>query len=105
MKRKCKNCGRELSIAREGMCSVCAKAAKGLTGEALDKALAAIKQKINAGEVRHNVFGRLHHPAPVPPAPAPSVMVRTPAGDATDIPVTIRLMVEICVRVTGVSAC
>lgn len=48
----CGNCERKEMALRKDLCATCDKTAKGLTGAARDKALAEIKRKIQAGEVK-----------------------------------------------------
>jgi len=50
-KRECENCGRVKFLVGGGHCSICYQTAKGLTGDERAAALAAIKAKIESGEV------------------------------------------------------
>ena len=49
---KCANCGRGPMSVRGGLCGTCDKAAAGLTGQAREKALIDVKDKIDRGEVK-----------------------------------------------------
>lgn len=53
MKGTCENCERsDITIVSGGFCSTCLGAAKGKTGEAREKALAEIAEKIKKGEIK-----------------------------------------------------
>jgi hypothetical protein len=114
-----------MSIIRDGCCFICAKASAGLTGPAKDAALAEIKKKIEAGEIGPG-HRRSSPPKTEQAHPEKGLKPRTartgeplpdvdrsayPPGAVqlgeipgpTEIPVTIRLMVEISVRVMGLT--
>lgn len=93
--KPCANCGRVLTIVGCGWCFICNKAAKGLVGVRRDEALAAVKAKIDRGEVKQG-GGRKKkaaaetHATPPPPAPegtaaaseSATAVIAVIAGDA-----------------------
>jgi len=127
-KRACANCGRVRFIIGAGMCWICCQAAKGLDGDERAAALAEIKAKIESGEVGWGKHGKggpkraqaVKDPAIAPPgwkAPRPPA-AQTDAlkpvkrdGSLTladmlapqQIPVTIRLTIEVGIRLVGVT--
>lgn len=120
-KGQCANCKRELHIIGNNCCFVCYKAGKGLAGEEKAAALAAVKEKIESGEVGKGKYKVTHRGKPnkpwivdAPPdttAPKPSASffpksasMQIQEGAPVEIPVTIRLTIEIGVRFAGVSA-
>ena len=50
--QQCRNCRRVKFIVRDGLCWSCAKESAGKTGQEQANALAEIKRRIEAGEVR-----------------------------------------------------
>lgn len=104
----CKNCGRERFLIA-GLCGTCLKAARGLKGEDREKALADVKERIASGDVckgRVRKTVKTDAPAQPIPDPAPSRLDPIPAPaqlpvgmPGSEIPVTIRLQLEIAVRV------
>ena len=56
--RPCDNCGRNLFIVAHGRCFTCERAAVGYSGDALTAALAEVKRRIDAGEIRKGGPGR-----------------------------------------------
>ena len=152
IKAPCRNCKRELTIVADGLCFLCRTATKGKQGAEKETALAAVRARVDAGDVQKSgKSGRRsrrplpHSPAvtelladavalrkqlglpPVAPAPENDVFdvgmsgnqISTSSGDApegiviegvaamssepqTVIPVTLRLTVEIAVRVSGI---
>jgi len=112
MKRKCANCQREKAVVKDGMCFTCNKAGKGKTGEERDKALVDVRTRIKNGGLRHTGGGgksKRTPPAGLPPSEAVAAALsvipeKTGTQEQTVIPVTLRLTVEIAVRVTGIGA-
>ncbi|MHB8772978.1 MAG: hypothetical protein ACYC7J_18440 [Syntrophales bacterium] len=115
MARGCRNCGRDKVCVCAGLCNICYHAASGKSGEARDTALAEVKQKIAAGEIRSREQKQKAVAAPPGPAqpPAesrPAVAYPKPAevhlaGESPRVvPVTLRLAIEITVRVATVTA-
>ena len=117
MKKPCANCKRDKSIVAGGHCFLCYKAAKGKSGDELISALTEIKRKIDNGEV--NRGGRRERPrknsASPPALPIKGRVIIGKLGkggsrgllleateEQTIIPVTLRLTVEIAVRVNGI---
>jgi len=107
----CKNCGRERFLLG-GLCSMCSQAGRGLKGDAKEKALADVKEKIKSGQIQKS--GRKKKPIdfglaggdvnkfPILPDDLPGDPVidvgKQDVIVPQDIPVRIRLMVEIAVR-------
>lgn len=126
-KRGCSNCKRDKALVSGGLCFVCLKAARGKVGPARDAALAEIKRKLDAGEIKTKNFKRRGSAAepgrPSSPAssPAPVIPEAKPGDDAgpgdtmphrvpgrgaaetpTIVPITLRLAIEISVKFNGV---
>ena len=111
-KGKCRNCGRVITLIADDCCGTCSKAGEGFTGKEKEAALAAIKQKIESGAIKPRGRGyNLPHEVPVRPVPAPekspiavpygeAPVLKVPAAPPPEIPVTLRLTVEVCVRVS-----
>ena len=121
----CKNCGRERSIVAQGFCFVCRDVSRNLEGEERAAALAAVKARIENGEIG---VGKRRPPALRRPGKKPAARAKTPAiasaketapalsapkpshaaqgdilrQDVPEIPVTIRINIEIGVRLIGV---
>jgi len=98
-KKPCSNCGRELGLVGN-LCSTCRKAAKGkLAGEQRDQALAVIKIRIANGEIRARggKKAEVEHPA----ASLGTLLVSERAG--REIPITLRLTIEIGIRIMGIT--
>ncbi|HSW39223.1 MAG TPA: hypothetical protein VLL97_07000 [Acidobacteriota bacterium] len=140
IKAPCRNCKRELTICADGLCFLCRTASKGKEGAEKETALAAVRARVDAGDVQKSgKSGRRsrkplpHSPAvtellaeaaalrkqydlpPVAPAPedddfdddAPEgICIEGVAAMSSEpqtvIPVTLRLTVEIAVRVSGI---
>lgn len=141
--RACRNCGRVLTILRDGCCWTCWRAGKGLVGKEKEAALAAIKEKIERGLIYCGGHRRKQTPAapaakdraaapekpalkaPVPASAAKGGRAAGPGGKLPDvdpsayppgavdlvelpagptIPVTIKLVIEIGVRIAGLGA-
>jgi hypothetical protein len=121
VRKPCENCKRVLSVVEKGRCSVCAKAGRGKSGDELIAALATIKGKIERGEIkRNNLSGRTPgrpRKSSASPSALPNIgteivgkigerLERGVLLEATEqqtiIPVTLRLTVEIAVRVNGI---
>jgi len=143
--RACRNCGRVLTILRDGCCWTCWRAGKGLVGKEKEAALAAIKEKIERGLIYCGGHRRKQTSAPAAPAakereaapekpalkaPVPAsaakgARVAVPGGTlpdvarsayppgavtladlpaAREIPITVRLTIEVGIRIVGVSA-
>lgn len=126
-KKACKNCARVMSIVKEGCCFVCVKAAEGLDGEEKAAALAAIKERIDSGGLKKVGHGRRKAGVSAPEKGAAADKERVSIGrerlpdiqpthssrvavhldeipSLADIPVRIRLMLEISVHVMPVAA-
>jgi len=126
-KRGCSNCLRDKSLQSSCLCYVCQRAASGKKGEERVAALAEVKRKIDAGEIRTRVSKHNVASAPVAQTkPAPPVQHHAPGGVKhapesrpyrlpeevispsgavpSIVPVTLRLSIEITVRVSTVSA-
>ncbi len=104
MKGPCRNCGRVKTILSDKLCSVCYGVAGGLSGEAKEKALIEINQRIQNGEIKTR--GRKGHDKE-----KPLKKVETKPRDLLlddpiprEIPVTIRLTIDVNFRVNGVAA-
>jgi hypothetical protein len=103
VKRACKNCAREMTIVGKGLCFTCSAAGKGLEGPKLDAALDAVKEKIASGGLRkggRNKADRIQETDS--PETIHSPIVKFHPQPAQEIPVTIRLTIEVDLRVTGV---
>ena len=126
-KRGCSNCRRDKTIVSDGLCIVCMRAARGKTGEERVAALAEVKRKIDSGEIKTRKGKHNAASAPIaptkpaapdqPPTPEGAKHARgtrpyslpeemlSPSGAAPQIvPVTLRLAIEISVRVNTIPA-
>jgi len=119
-KKACANCKRVMSIVKEGRCFICAKAAEGKRDEALVAALVDVRERIQSGNIRRGgsrprtedrpsapESSKERFPAAAVPAPVPAGILLQGKPDETSepqtvIPVTLRLTVEIAVRVNGI---
>jgi hypothetical protein len=103
-KRACGNCGRMMAIVGKDRCFVCYAAGKGLEGPAQDAAYAAVKEKIFSGGLRRGGRSKSAEiPEAAPPETVHSPTIKFRPQTAQEIPVTIRLTIEVDLRVTGAS--
>lgn len=122
-KGNCSNCGREMTIVGNDRCFVCYTAGKGLVGTPLDAALAAVKEKIASGGLRRGgrskaaTIPESSSPQTTPLSKARATVIRNQQNQLSEKgvhsaiefhkqspqenPVTIRLTIEVDVRVTG----
>ena len=126
----CKNCERNLPIQGKGLCGGCRAVTKTTPPERLADALAAAKLRFSDPDFNgkhHHGQRRTENPPPAgnltnqgnqskpvhapvsvlnPVIPAPLSVIPAQAGiqEQTIIPVTLRLTVEIAVRVSGITA-
>jgi hypothetical protein len=112
-KRPCANCGRVMCVVGDNCCCVCYHAGKGKEGEIKAAALAAVKEKIESGRLKRSGGSGRRKAAPAGTAKNTGDPIyldpdhrghlrQIPVGTPADIPVTIRLMVEISVRVASI---
>lgn len=112
-RKECMNCKRMMSIKRHNLCATCADAGEGKQGPDLIDALAAVKARIEAGGLRktgrngsrkarakvHNAEGRIPLEKITPAMVIPIKKTPLPDPQAVIMPVTLRLTVEVDVRV------
>ena len=96
MKKPCVNCERVMWIVRDELCSLCARASEGKEGAEKDAALAKAKERIASGKLRKSE-GR------APAGNIPGTVELTASPEDRVIPVTLRLTIEIGIRVTGIT--
>ena len=129
VKKSCVNCTRTKTIVAQGLCYVCYTAAKDKAGDDREAALVAIKKKLENGDVHewHKTPGSLvkrKAPASTPPArntkegekavlgpgsrqiradlaPVRNTIVAPIATSPCDIPITVRLTIEVGIRLVG----
>lgn len=102
----CSNCGRALLLVGN-LCHTCYSRARGLNGESRDEALQSVRDQLAAGLKRRDQKSIPASPQeekyPVTEERIEGQLLQT-ADPQTVIPVTLRLTVEIAVRVSGISA-
>ena len=110
--KPCENCGRVKTLLH-GLCGICGRAAKGLEGLALIKALDDVKGMLERGETtpRGRKPKRTEKVAPPPEEKKTPEDFKAWARDGFrpvqvqgphEIPLTIRLTIDVTVRVNGV---
>lgn len=107
-KKPCRNCGRVLTIIGDGCCFVCYKAGKWLAGEEKERALAAVKARIQAtgGHLRGRRKQRkAKQSAAAAPVGAVGILLEPEPGmceriaePVREIPIAVKLSIEIAVR-------
>lgn len=105
--KPCENCGR-IKALLHGLCTVCGRVGD-LEGQERADALTAIKERIERGEVKTRGRRPKEHEGHVvkpggPEAKLANIQPQIVFPKYQEIPLTIRLTIDVTVRVNGVTA-